>query len=77
MTLLPKIILFIVLQFREIMLADVLNNNYETVHLPGFVFLTLSNNLNAKVVKPQGQYKCQMHCHRCFTDSELKHKQVK
>lgn len=64
------------MQFRETMLADVLNNNYETVNLLAFVFLTLSNNLNAKV-KPQGQYKCQMHCHPCFTDSELKHKQVK
>lgn len=76
MAMLPKIILFIVLQSREIMLADVLINNHETVNLPGFLFLTWSSNLNVSIVKPQGQRECQYH-HPWFTDRELKHRQVK
>ena len=72
---LPKIIVFTVLQSREIMLTDVLINNHETINLPGFLFLT-SSNLNVNVVKSQGQCECQ-YCHPCFTDRELKHRRVK
>lgn len=68
MTMLPEIILFIVLQSREIMLADVLINNHETVNLAGCLFLALSSNLNVNVVKPQGQCECQYH-HPFFTEN--------
>lgn len=73
---LPKIILFGVLQTKEIMPADVLIDNHEIINWPAFLFLTLSSNFNVNLVKPQGQCECQYH-HPCFIARELKYRQVK
>lgn len=58
------------------MLADALINNHKAVSLPILPIISLSSNLNVNVVKPQGHCEC-YYCHPCFTDRELKNRQVK